>query len=111
VLFHGEPDGHFQAYDARNGELLWQWQPGAGASANGDMVWAFSLRGGPNNRIAQFEAPGDRDGGGFVCANDGRCSGTGPPRRTFTGGSPPGRSHPVIHIGASSSSPSMSERR
>jgi alcohol dehydrogenase (cytochrome c) len=84
VLFHGEPDGHFQAYDARNGELLWQWQTGAGADApaityeidgvqyvaiavgglatqtastNGDTVWAFSLRGSPNNRIAQFEAP------------------------------------------------------
>ena len=27
------------------------------ASANGDMVWAFSLRGSPNNRVAQFEAP------------------------------------------------------
>ncbi len=84
VLFHGEPDGQFQAYDARDGELLWHWQTGAGAdapaityeidgvqylaiavgglatqtaSANGDMVWAFSLRGSPNNRIAQFEAP------------------------------------------------------
>ena len=84
VLFHGEPDGHVQAYDARNGELLWQWQTGAGADApaityeidgvqylaiatgglatqtastNGDMVWAFSLKGSPNNRIAQFEAP------------------------------------------------------
>ena len=67
VVFHGEPDGHVQAYDARNGELLWQWQTGAGAdapaitdeidgvqyftiavgglatqtaSSNGDMVWA-----------------------------------------------------------------------
>jgi quinohemoprotein ethanol dehydrogenase len=84
LLFHGEPDGHFQAYDARNGELLWQWQTGAGADApaitseidgvqyltiaagglatqtastNGDMVWAFSLKGSPNDRIAQFEAP------------------------------------------------------
>jgi plastocyanin len=78
------PDGHFQAYDARNGQLLWQWQTGAGADApaityeidgvqyvaiaagglatqtastNGDMVWAFSLRGSPNNRLAQFEPP------------------------------------------------------
>jgi plastocyanin len=84
VLFHGEPDGQFQAYNARTGELLWQWQTGAGADApaityqidgvqyvaiavggvatqsasrNGDMVWAFSLQGSPNNRIAQFEAP------------------------------------------------------
>jgi hypothetical protein len=63
---------------------LWQWQTGAGADApaityeidrvqyaaiaagglatqtastNGDMVWAFSLRGSPNNRLAQFEPP------------------------------------------------------
>ena len=84
VVFHGEPDGHVQAYDARNGELLWQWQTGAGADApaityeidgvqyltiavgglatqtastNGDMVWAFSLQGSPNNRVAQFEPP------------------------------------------------------
>jgi alcohol dehydrogenase (cytochrome c) len=84
VLFHGEPDGHFQAYDARTGELLWQWQTGAGvdapaityeidgfqyvaiaagglatrtASSNSDMVWAFSLRGNPTRRVAQFEAP------------------------------------------------------
>jgi plastocyanin len=84
VLFHGEPDGHFQAYDARTGELLWQWQTGAGADApaityeidgvqyvaiavggvatqtastNGDMVWVFSLQGGPDNRLSQFTAP------------------------------------------------------
>jgi glucose dehydrogenase len=78
VLFHGEPDGNFQAYDARNGELLWQWQTGAGAdapaityeidgvqyvaiasgglatqtaSSNGDMVWAFSLQGSPSRSL------------------------------------------------------------
>jgi quinohemoprotein ethanol dehydrogenase len=27
------------------------------ASSNGDMVWAFSLRGNPTRRVAQFEAP------------------------------------------------------
>jgi alcohol dehydrogenase (cytochrome c) len=84
LLFHGEPDGHFQAYDARTGELLWQWQTGAGADApaityeidgvqyvaiavggvatqtastNGDMVWVFSLQGSPNDRLSQFVAP------------------------------------------------------
>jgi alcohol dehydrogenase (cytochrome c) len=84
VLFHGEPDGHVQAYDARNGDLLWQWQAGAGADApaityeidgvqyvaiavgglsiqtastNGDMVWAFSLRGSPGNRLVEFAPP------------------------------------------------------
>jgi alcohol dehydrogenase (cytochrome c) len=84
VLFHGEPDGHFQAYDVKTGELLWQWQIGAGAdapaityeidgeqyvaiaagglstqtaSANGDMIWTFSLNGNTSHRIAQFDAP------------------------------------------------------
>ncbi len=84
LLFHGEPDGNFQAYDAKTGELLWQWQTGAGAdapaityavdgeqyvaiavgglsiqtaSANGDMIWVFSLKGNPRHRIAQFAAP------------------------------------------------------
>jgi quinohemoprotein ethanol dehydrogenase len=84
LLFHGEPDGNFQAYDARTGERLWQWQTGAGAdapavtyeidgtqylaiasggvsiqttSANGDMIWAFSLAGSPGNRLRPFAAP------------------------------------------------------
>jgi quinohemoprotein ethanol dehydrogenase len=84
LLFHGEPDGNFQAYDARTGELLWKWQTNAGAdapaityeidgtqyvaiavggvatqtaSANGDMIWAFSLQGNPQHQIAQFDAP------------------------------------------------------
>ncbi len=29
VLFHGEPDGNLQAYDAKTGDLLWQFQTGA----------------------------------------------------------------------------------
>jgi len=33
LAFHGNSDGFFQAYDARNGNLLWQWQTGAGADA------------------------------------------------------------------------------
>jgi alcohol dehydrogenase (cytochrome c) len=71
VLFHGEPDGNVQAYDARTGDLLWQFQTGFGAdgaivsymvdgeqyvaiptggsalnaSARGDAVWAFKLNG------------------------------------------------------------------
>jgi len=83
-VFHGEPDGQFQAYDARNGELLWQWQTGAGAdapaityeidgtqyvaiavggvsiqttSANSDMIWVFSLKGSPGDRLRPFAAP------------------------------------------------------
>ncbi len=84
LVFHGEPDGNFQAYDAKTGELLWQWQTGAGAdapaityeigdeqyvaiaaggvsiqtaSANGDMIWAFSLKGSPGDRLHPFPAP------------------------------------------------------
>jgi alcohol dehydrogenase (cytochrome c) len=84
LVFHGEPDGNFQAYDGKTGDLLWQWQTGAGAdapaityeidgtqyvaiavggvsiqnsSANSDMVWVFSLKGSPGNRLRPFEAP------------------------------------------------------
>jgi alcohol dehydrogenase (cytochrome c) len=84
LLFHGEPDGQFQALDAANGEVLWQWQTGAGAdapaityeidgqqyvaiavgglstqtaSSNGDMLWVYSLGGNPNHAIAQLAVP------------------------------------------------------
>lgn len=82
LVFHGEPDGNFQAIDGKTGDLLWQWQTGAGAdapaityeidgtqyvaiaaggvsiqtsSANGDMIWVFSLKGSPGNRLQPFE--------------------------------------------------------
>jgi alcohol dehydrogenase (cytochrome c) len=84
LLFHGEPDGNFQAYDAKTGERLWQWQTGAGADApaityeidgeqyvaiasggvsiqtastNGDVIWVFSLKGNREHTIAPFAAP------------------------------------------------------
>jgi quinohemoprotein ethanol dehydrogenase len=84
LIFHGQPDGNFQAYDARSGDLLWQWQTGAGAdapaityeidgeqyvaiaaggvaiqttSANGDTIWAFSLNGSPGGRLQVFDPP------------------------------------------------------
>jgi len=84
LVFHGQPSGELQAYDAKSGALLWQWQTGAGAdapavtyeidgdqyvaiasggvaiqttSANGDMIWAFSLKGSPGGRLQPFEAP------------------------------------------------------
>ncbi|MEN3348008.1 MAG: hypothetical protein V7632_1643, partial [Bradyrhizobium sp.] len=84
LVFHGEPDGKFQAYDAKTGELLWEWQTGAGAdapaityeidgtqyvaiasggvsiqttSSNGDMIWVFSLKGSPGDRLKPFAAP------------------------------------------------------
>lgn len=61
LLFHGEPDGNMQAYDAKSGELLWQFQTGANANitpaiyeVDGEQyvatitrgsVWAFKLGG------------------------------------------------------------------
>ena len=84
LVFHGEPDGNFQAFDDKTGALLWQFQTGAGADApaityeidgeqfvaiasggvsiqtssqNGDMIWVFSLKGTPGNRLQAMEAP------------------------------------------------------
>jgi alcohol dehydrogenase (cytochrome c) len=71
LVFHGDPSGTIVARDAKTGEQLWQFQTGFGAeatpmvyevegdqyvaiaaggnqgvgSANGDAVWAFSLKG------------------------------------------------------------------
>jgi quinohemoprotein ethanol dehydrogenase len=83
VAFHGNSDGNFQAYDARTGDLLWQWQTGAGAdapamtyqidgqqyvtiavggvTANGvgsqrsDMLWTFALNG--QSKLQPMPAP------------------------------------------------------
>jgi quinohemoprotein ethanol dehydrogenase len=61
LLFHGEPDGNLQAYDAKNGDLLWQFQTGEPiggpvstyeiggkqyvAVVAGSHVWAFAIGG------------------------------------------------------------------
>jgi plastocyanin len=61
IAFHGEPDGNFQALDAKTGELLWQFQTGANAGgpaavyevdgteyvalAAAGNLWAFKLGG------------------------------------------------------------------
>jgi plastocyanin len=63
LVFHGEPDGRLQAYDATTGDLLWEFQTGFGADSpamtyevggeqyvaiaprDGDTVWAFKLGG------------------------------------------------------------------
>jgi alcohol dehydrogenase (cytochrome c) len=62
LLFRGDPDGTFQAYDARTGEPLWQFQTGFGAARGpamsyevdgeqyialsmGTALWAFKLGG------------------------------------------------------------------
>ena len=69
LLFHGETDGFFNAYDADSGEKIWSFQTGASANktaatyeiegsqyvavASGNGVWAFKIGG----TIAQREAP------------------------------------------------------
>jgi alcohol dehydrogenase (cytochrome c) len=69
LLFHGEPDGNLQAFDAKSGEKLWDFQTGAdeGGSAAiyeaggdeyvavmaSDKVWAFKLGG----TVAALPAP------------------------------------------------------
>lgn len=69
LLFHGDPDGHFQAFDAKSGDLLWQFQTGANASGSpgvyeidgeqyvatfaGGNLWAFKLGG----KVAPLPAP------------------------------------------------------
>jgi len=61
IAFHGEPDGNFQAFDAKTGDLLWQFQTGANAGgpaavyevngteyaaiAASGSLWAFKLGG------------------------------------------------------------------
>jgi quinohemoprotein ethanol dehydrogenase len=83
IAFHGNGDGNFQAYDAKTGNLLWQWQTGAGADApamtymidgvqyvtiaaggnagNGfnsqrsDMLWTFALNG--TSKLQPMPAP------------------------------------------------------
>ncbi len=69
LLFHGEPDGEFQAYDARTGDKLWEFQTGAEATAPAiayqidgkeyvaiaatNHVWSFALGG----TVAALPAP------------------------------------------------------
>ena len=42
VAFHGEPDGNLQAYDAKTGDLLWQFQTGSNA---GGAVVTYEVKG------------------------------------------------------------------
>jgi alcohol dehydrogenase (cytochrome c) len=59
LLFHGDPDGEFQAFDAKTGDRLWEFQTGGEATAPvisyavdgkqyvatiaGSHVWSFAL--------------------------------------------------------------------
>jgi alcohol dehydrogenase (cytochrome c) len=95
LVFAGEGNGNFNAYDARTGERLWRFQTGAGANAppvtyevdgeqyvavasggnfqldfpRGDTLWVFSLKGTLGPAAAPPEPPqvvGGPEGGGKV---------------------------------------------
>jgi alcohol dehydrogenase (cytochrome c) len=92
LVFIGRNDGRLQAYDARDGKLLWSWQTGAGAnnaptiferngkekvvfyaggnalaaSPHGDNLWLLSLDG----DMEQAEAPGGGKGVGHAGENN-----------------------------------------
>lgn len=74
LMFYGGEDGNFQAYDAKTGERLWQFQAGASgtpassyevdgeqyvAMAAGPSVWAFKL-GGTVQPVPAQPRPADR---------------------------------------------------
>ena len=52
LIFVGRNDGHLQAYDARNGQLLWSFQTGAGANNTASV---FDLDG---KQVVAFYAAG-----------------------------------------------------
>jgi plastocyanin len=75
LVFRGDPNGNFEAYDAKSGDRLWQFQTGVGgargpamsyqvdgeqyvAVAMGSAIWSFKL-GGP-----VMPQPAPRAGGG-----------------------------------------------
>ena len=90
LLFHEEPDGVFQAYDAKTGDVLWQFQTGqvglgggAGPSgaaamsyesqgkqfvalANNRAVWAFAIGGTVGPRAAPTPPAATREWGGRI---------------------------------------------
>jgi len=69
VLFHGEPDGKFEVYNAESGDLLWDFQTGSDVSGSAvtyevdgeqyvaamasDSLWAFKIGG----TVAEREPP------------------------------------------------------
>jgi len=73
LVFHGEPDGNLQAYDAKSGGLLWQFQTGhsvdnpavtyeidgqqyVSVMQTDATLWSFKL-GGPIQPVAASDAP------------------------------------------------------
>jgi PQQ-dependent dehydrogenase (methanol/ethanol family) len=60
LIFHGESDGRFVAYDVKNGNELWSFQTGAGADApaityevNGEQYVAILAGGQPTYQLSQ----------------------------------------------------------
>jgi PQQ-dependent dehydrogenase (methanol/ethanol family) len=69
LVFHVEPDGNFQAYSAKAGDLLWQFQTGevgfgGGAGPGGGPAVAYEVRGeqyvalAMNHRVWAFKLGG-----------------------------------------------------
>jgi PQQ-dependent dehydrogenase (methanol/ethanol family) len=86
LLFHGEPDGNLQAYDAKTGDLLWQFQTGFDesgpvasyeidgqqyvAAVTSGAVWAFKLGGAVQPLPAPLPPPTESSFRGKVEATD-----------------------------------------
>jgi plastocyanin len=53
LVFHGEPDGLFQAYDAKTGDVLWEFQTGSNGS---DGTALYDVAG----SVASYEVDGEQ---------------------------------------------------
>jgi outer membrane protein assembly factor BamB/plastocyanin len=86
LMFRGGDDGNFEAYDARSGALLWQFQVGSPATpastyeldgeqyvamSAGSSVWAFRLGGTIQpTKVVQQRAAGSESAGGLIVDTD-----------------------------------------
>jgi alcohol dehydrogenase (cytochrome c) len=86
LLFHGEQDGQFQAYDAKTGDLAWQFQTGNAATAPAityeaggkqyvaiaatDKIWSFALGGTVAAATTPPPPPGESEFAGRVVSTD-----------------------------------------
>jgi glucose dehydrogenase/plastocyanin len=86
LLFHGEPDGQFQAYDAKSGDVAWQFQTGGAATAPAivyeagakeyvaiaatNKIWSFALGGTVPPATAAAAIPTESEFAGRVVSTD-----------------------------------------
>ncbi len=86
LLFHGDPDGEFQAFDAKTGDKLWEFQTGGEATAPvisyaidgtqyvatvaASHVWAFALGGSVQPLPAPPKPEAESAFGGRVVSTD-----------------------------------------